>query len=92
MNRHLTATTIALSLGLAATPASAILYDRCESTVADRISELGIDPTDVRGVRYFPKLAAQRASAIVRGVKAWVSLQSCEGSLVIDMTKECRIK
>ena len=85
------ATTLA---GVAAfvTPAQALLYDRCEAAIAERISELGISPDDVAGVRTFPEIAASRTGAIARGVKAWVSLNRCEGSVVIVTTKACRVK
>lgn len=83
---------IALYVALDAAPGHAILYDRCESAVASRIAELGIDPAEVAGVRTFPELAASRTGAIARGVKAWVSLKTCEGSVVIVTTKACRVK
>ena len=81
-----------MALGTIVPPAHALLYDRCEAEVAERLAELGIPPADVAGVRTFPEIAASRTGAIARGVKAWVSLNSCTGSLVIVTTKECRVK
>ena len=86
------AVVITLTVVLDAAPGHAILYDRCESAVASRIAELGIDPADVAGVRTFPELTGGRTSTVARGVKAWVSLKTCEGSVVIVTTKSCRVK
>lgn len=92
LGRTAAALGIALAFVLDAAPGHAILYDRCEAAVAERIAELGIAAADVAGVRTFPEIAASRTGAIVRGVKAWVSLKSREGSVVIVTTKECRVK
>ncbi len=49
------------------TPAHALLYDKCEAAVAERISELGISPDDVAGVRTFPVIAASRTGPLRAG-------------------------
>ncbi len=92
LGRCAAAVTIALTVVLDAAPGHAVLYDRCESAVANRIAELGIDAADVAGVRTFPELIGGRSSVVVRGAKAWVSLKTCEGSVVIVTSKVCRVK
>ena len=93
MTHHATAATIAVGLALAATSAfSGGRYERCEITVADRLSELNVG--DVAGITYVPVYGSggRTSRGPVIGVKAWVSLESCKGSVVIHMNKRCRIK
>ena len=92
MGRHVAATAIALGLVALAGPANAVLYDRCEGAIAERIAELGIQPAEVVGVTYFPRIERRRAAAVARGVKAWVNLNTCQGSLVIETKGDCRIQ
>ena len=93
MTQHITAATIAVGLALAATSAfSGGRYERCETTVADRLSELNI--TDIAAITYVPVYGSggRTSRGAVIGVKAWVSLESCKGSVVISMNQRCRIK
>jgi hypothetical protein len=80
-------------LMLAATPAFGGNTPRCESTVAERLAEYGIGGGEVSGIYYVAKVVAPgRTGRRIRGVTAWVSLVSCEGSLVIDLNNSCRVK
>ena len=91
-NRRVAAAIVALGLVLAGTPALAGKYPRCEATVAERLGEYGISEADVAGIDYVPQIRKSRTTRIVRGVKAWVSLNACKGSMVIEMNTRCRVK
>ncbi len=95
MIRPVTTAMVALGLVLAGTPAlSGGRYDGCEETVAARLAELGIAPADVSGITNVPEHGggSRTSRGAVIGVKAWVSLESCKGSVVIHMNTRCRIK
>ena len=81
-----------MGLVLAAAAAfSGARHDRCESTVADRLAELNI--TDVAGIAYVAERggAGRASKGRVVGVKAWVSLESCKGSVVMGTNHRRRI-
>ncbi len=91
-NRRVAPAILALGLVLAGTPALAGKYPRCEATVAERLGEYGISGADVAGIDYVPQIRAGRTTKSVRGVTAWVSLNVCKGSVVIEMNTRCRVK
>ena len=70
---------------------------RCEGEVADRLAELKIDQTDIGVISTIRKSVARaqfglpRVSSDFNGVTAWVNLNFCKGSIVIDLNKRCRI-
>jgi hypothetical protein len=90
------AATIALGVIMAGPSALAGgRYDKCESAVADRLAELNVAPADVAGITYVPEqggLSRTTRGGAVGGVKAWVGLESCKGSVVIHMNAQCRVK
>ncbi len=70
-------------------------YDKCEDTVAERLAGLGIAETDIAGITYVPEQGgASRTTrgGAVGGVKAWVDLESCTGSVVVHLNAQCRVK
>ncbi len=65
----------------------------CEATVAERLDRLNVEPSDIRGIDYVKEHSVRRRhSDRVAGFTAWVSLKSCRGSLVIDMSRYCRVR
>ncbi len=80
----------ALALTMGAPAEAARKY--CEATVAERLNRLNVEPSDIRGISYVPKRRQSRDGGRVVGIVAWVSLRSCRGSLVIDMSRHCRIR
>lgn len=64
----------------------------CEATVAERLDRLNVESSDIRGISYVPERGGGRDGGRVVGILAWVSLQSCQGSLVIDMSRHCRVR
>ncbi len=95
MIHTIAAATILVGVVLASASAlSGGRYDKCEDTVADRLAELGIAEADVAGITYVPEQggASRTSRGGVVGVKAWVGLESCEGSVVIHVNARCRVK
>ena len=88
---------IAGALALAGTQALGRDHLRCEAEVADQRAALSIEDTDVATISTIPKRVARaqfglpRVSSDFDGVTAWVSLNSCQGSVVIDLNRRCRI-
>ncbi len=64
----------------------------CEATVAERLDRLNVEPSDTRGISYVPIHGGGRDNSRVVGILAWVSLQSCRGGVVIDMTRHCQVR
>ncbi len=80
----------ALALTMGAPAEAARKY--CEATVAERLDRLNVEPSDIRGISYAPILSGGRNGGRVVGILAWVSLQSCRGGVVIDMTRHCQVR
>ena len=97
MGRAIVTGVIVAALAFAATQALAREHLRCESEVADRLAELNVEAADIAGIftvpNYVPRPDPTRlaASRIFVGVTAWVSLNSCKGSVVIGADAYCRV-
>lgn len=76
---------------LAALPARAA-ETYCEATVSDRLDRLDVTASDIRGISYDLQRNRGRNSDRVVSILAWVSLHSCKGSLVIDLSPQCRVR
>jgi len=64
----------------------------CEKTVAAQLERLQIDPDNVRDIAYQRRIRTSRNGAHIVGYEAWVGLANCRGSLVIGMSRRCRVK
>lgn len=92
MNRILAVAMIALCVSLVTGTSHAGRFDSCDAQIAERLSELGVE-ADVAGISVVQKFTiSNRTSRVFRGVSAWVSLNSCQGSLVIVTDRRCRVK
>ena len=80
----------ALALTMGAPAEAAQKY--CEATVAERLDRLNVEPSDIRGIYYALEYGGGRNGDRVVGILAWVSLQSCRGGVVIDMTRHCQVR
>ena len=81
----------ALIASIAVAPASFAAV-QCETEVNGRLAELGIDALNVARIHYLAELSRGRSSTISTGTKARVSLLSCKGTVVIHLSRTCRIK
>ena len=83
---------IGLGLGLMIGAPADAARNPCEATVAERLERLNVDPSDIRRIDYVPVRRSSRDNTRVIGFEAWVSLRSCRGNLVINLSKRCRIR
>ena len=60
--------------------------------MAELLAMLDIGPTSVASIAYVPELAGGRSGTSLVGVVAWVDLEACSGSVVIEMNRRCRVK
>ena len=83
---------VALALVLlSALPAEAA-QTYCEATVSERLGRLNVDPSDIHGIYSEAQRHIGRNKDRVVGILAWVSLRSCRGNLVIDMSRHCTVR
>ena len=64
----------------------------CETVVTERLNQLDIDMADVRSIFYTKRIQRRNDDSRVVGIDAWVNFHSCKGSLIIDMTRGCRVR
>ncbi len=87
----------AAALILAAADASADPYfegyeGACRLTVTRVLADLGVPPQDIRFFELQPLTQNRRTRPLVVGMQGWIGLHSCQGSLVIDMSRTCRVR
>ena len=63
----------------------------CEATVTERLSRLNVEPSDILKISCVAERGG-RSSDRIMGIKAWVSLRSCEGNLVFDMSQHGQVR
>ncbi len=80
----------ALALTMGAPAEAARKY--CAATVAERLDRLNVESSDIRGIFYDVQRHVGRNNDRVVGILAWVSLKSCRGDLVIDMSRLCTVR
>lgn len=83
---------LALALVLLAVLPAEAAETYCEATVSERLDRLNVDPSDIRGIFYEAQRHSRRNSDRVVRILAWVSLQSCKGYLVVDLSPHCRVR
>ncbi len=81
-----------LALGiLIATPAGAA-GEPCEARVAERLDRLSVERSDIRDVIYSVQRQTRGDESRVVGILAWVSLKSCKGYVIIDLSLRCHVR
>ena len=60
----------------------------CKGPVADHLKRLNVDERDVTKIGVLP---VKTRKGKLLGYRAWVSLKSCRGSLVINTTAHCKV-
>ena len=79
------------AIGTIAAPAEAA-GSSCVATVTERLSRLNVEPSDIRNISCLEDRSGGRDGGRVVGITAWVSLRSCEGNVVIDMSRHGRVR
>ena len=82
--------TAAVALGLTAMPAKADRH--CEPTATERLNRLNVDPADVRKIVWVEIHKGMGGDVVVERIDAWVSLYSCEGHVIIEITPWCYVR
>ncbi len=82
---------IGLGLGLMIGEPADAARSPCKATVAERLDHLNVDPSDIRKIDYVAVSGGSEGEQII-GFEAWVSLQSCKGNLVLNLSRRCRIR
>jgi len=83
---------VAVALVLLAVLPAEAAQSYCKATVSERLDRLNVDPSDIRGIFYDVQRNRGRSSDRVVNILAWVSLQSCKGSLIIDLSPRCSVR
>ncbi len=78
------------AIGTIAAPVEAA-GSSCVATVTERLNRLNVAPSDVRKISCMKEFGGHDNAKVV-GIKAWVSLQSCKGNLVFDLSRQGRIR
>ncbi len=60
----------------------------CKGPVTDHLKRLKVDEKDVTKIGVLP---VKTRKGKLLGYRAWVSLKSCRGSLVINTTTHCKV-
>ncbi len=82
---------IGLGLSLLISAPADAARSPCKATVAERLDDLNVDPSDIRKIGYVAVRGNSEGGQLI-GFEAWISLQSCKGNLVINLSKRCRIR
>ncbi len=64
----------------------------CKATAIERLNRLNVEPSDIRKISCIEVRSGGRDRDRVVDITAWVSLRSCTGKLVIDMSRHGRVR
>ena len=78
------------AIGTIAAPADAA-GSSCVATVTERLDRLNVAPSDVTEISCVKDVGGRDGDRVL-GITAWVSLQSCKGNLVFNMSRHGRIR
>ena len=56
------------------------------------LSRVQIDQADVKSIEYAWRRRLGRRGSRIIGVDAWIRLETCDGSVVINMDRFCRVR
>ena len=74
-------------------PAGVQEQEPCQKTVDERLIQLAIPANDVLRMQFSPTYQEDADGNRRRdGTGAWIRLHSCEGALVIDLARACRVR
>ncbi len=77
----------------ASLPTAAQGQERCQAVVDENLRTLAIGADDVLRLQFSPTYQEDNdGNRRSNGTDVWVRLQSCEGALVIDLGRSCRVR
>ncbi len=62
----------------------------CEAEVRERLDLLNVSPSEISGINYEKQRAGSRNKS--NRILAWVSLHSCKGYVIVDLSKHCTVR
>jgi len=83
---------LALALVLLPAPPAGAARKYCEAQVSERLDRLDVDPSDIRSIFYDLQRQSSRNHDRVVRILAWVSLHSCKGYVIVDLSPQCTIR
>lgn len=91
MINGLIAAALSLGIGYSAGTVPSDVPEACRSAVANQLEQLKVEASRVSGVKVIPQIDNPEFGSI-SGYNAWVSLQESSGSLVIKLSRACRVR
>jgi hypothetical protein len=64
----------------------------CETQVHERLDRLDVAPSDIHDISYEAQRHPGRNSDRVTRVLAWVSLNSCTGYVIVELSPHCTVR
>ncbi len=83
---------LALALVLSAVGPAEAARTYCEANVMERLENLNVSPADISGISYDAIRHRGRNSDRLLNILAWVSLESCRGYVIVDLSPQCRVR
>ena len=77
------------AMALAASPVTA--QNRCSPVVEAKLTELGIERSRLTDVVYGHEITGGDNSRLI-AIRAWISLQDCDGAVIIQMRPGCQFE
>lgn len=74
-----------------AAAAAAAAPHRCAGPVAEAAAQLGLKPSQIKRTVFVAVTDGGRGGSYVVGYEAWLDLQTCRGSVVAKMSRQCEI-
>jgi hypothetical protein len=87
------AVTIGFALGLMILAPGEAAGSHCQAQVIKHLDLLKVEPSDIREIMYVAALGGERSDDRREASDmAWVELRSCQGSVIVGMTRSCRVR
>lgn len=65
----------------------------CKAAVRERLGRMRVNPNDVRSINIAADRRSNRRSGSSHdGFHGWVRLKSCSGHIIMDLTRNCRVR
>ncbi len=83
---------LALTLVLLPAPPAGAARKYCEAQVNERLDRLDVAASDIHDISYEAQRHPGRNSDRVIRVLAWVSLNSCTGYVIVELSPHCTVR
>ncbi len=83
---------LALALALLPAPPAGAARKYCAAQVSERLDRLDVAPSDIHDIFYEAQRHAGRDNDRVTRVLAWVTLNSCKGYVIVELSPHCTVR